>query len=98
MTEKLSISPGNRLYHNTAHPVNQFNPEKSNVLFFGLTKESIKAVGGEGYCVTYVLMDWLRVLDEYGSRFACGQWGDWLSLPCEIAAEILIYEEAEELA
>lgn len=91
MSKANSITPGDTLYHHTNKPVEGFNAERENVVYFGRTEESVLNVGGSGHIGEFTVMDDLGAEGSYGSRTT---WGahpekDWVSLPAEVAAEKL---------
>jgi hypothetical protein len=97
MSERQPLGPGDFLYHNSAHPCETFTAEAENVVFFGTTRESILFAGSEGFCSTYLLIEELPLQGEYGGRNGWGQRNDWVSIPSEVATEILTHVETEEL-
>lgn len=91
MTKISPITPGDSLFHHTDKPVEEFNGERENVVFFGKTEESVRDVGGSGHIGEFTVMDDLGAEGPYGSRLTWGAHpeNDWVSLPAEVAAEKL---------
>lgn len=86
---KLEIGVGDILFHHTDKPFEHFNPDTGNVVYLGRSKESIELVGGVGFLLLFQVIDSLGKTCLYGSRDGLGIKGDWISVPCELAAESL---------
>lgn len=85
-----SVEVGDLLYHHSASSDFEINPDRSGVVYFGQTRESISHIGGSGFLHTFQVNFDLGKLGQYADHFHYGiNHRGWVSIPAGIASDCL---------